>query len=48
MFRDGQDEHTNDTHYFEIRDQERIVLAYSMAVNGRILHRVADNHHVYG
>ena len=28
--------HTNETRYFEIEDRERIVFAYSMALNGRI------------
>jgi uncharacterized protein YndB with AHSA1/START domain len=28
--------HTNETRYFEIKDQERIVFAYSMALNGRV------------
>ena len=28
--------HTNETRYFEIADRERIVFAYSMALNGRI------------
>lgn len=28
--------HTNETRYFEIREGERIVLAYSMALNGRV------------
>lgn len=28
--------HDNETRYFEIKDRERIVFAYSMAVNGRI------------
>lgn len=27
---------TNQTRYFEIKDQERIVFAYSMALNGRV------------
>ena len=34
--RDGMGEHVNETRYFEIKDGERIVLAYSMAVNGRV------------
>ena len=34
--RNGAYEHVNDTRYFEIREYERIVLAYSMAVNGRV------------
>lgn len=36
VFRNGADEHVNDTRYFEIRECERIVMAYSMAVNGRV------------
>ena len=28
--------HTNETRYFEIREEELIVLAYSMAINGRV------------
>jgi uncharacterized protein YndB with AHSA1/START domain len=32
----GEDEHVNETRYFEIADQERIVMAYSMAKNGRV------------
>ncbi|MBX5172888.1 hypothetical protein HJB84_23975 [Rhizobium sp. NZLR1b] len=28
--------HTNQTHYFEIKESKRIVFAYSMALNGRI------------
>ena len=28
--------HTNETRYFEIKDQERIVFAYSMAMNGTV------------
>jgi uncharacterized protein YndB with AHSA1/START domain len=35
-YRDAMGEHVNETRYFEIRDNERIVLAYSMAVNGRV------------
>lgn len=35
-FSNDMGEHTNDTRYFEIRDEELIVLAYSMAVNGRV------------
>jgi uncharacterized protein YndB with AHSA1/START domain len=34
--RDGMGEHVNETRYFEIKDGERIVLAYSMALNGRV------------
>jgi uncharacterized protein YndB with AHSA1/START domain len=35
-FRDAMGEHVNETRYFEIAEGERIVLAYSMAVNGRV------------
>jgi uncharacterized protein YndB with AHSA1/START domain len=35
-FRDGMGEHVNETRYFEIAEGERIVFAYSMAVNGRV------------
>jgi uncharacterized protein YndB with AHSA1/START domain len=35
-FRDDMGEHVNEGRYFEIKDGERIVLAYSMAVNGRV------------
>jgi uncharacterized protein YndB with AHSA1/START domain len=35
-FTNDMGEHTNDTRYFEIRDEELIVLAYSMAMNGRV------------
>ena len=35
-FRDQMGEHIHEARYFEIKDGERIVLAYSMAVNGRI------------
>ena len=35
-FSNDMGEHTNDTRYFEIRDEELIVLAYSMAMNGRV------------
>lgn len=35
-FRDGMGEHVNETRYFEIVESERIVMAYSMAVNGRV------------
>lgn len=28
--------HTNDSRYFEIKERERIVFAYSMAVDGRV------------
>lgn len=28
--------HDNETRYFEIKDRERIVFAYSMALNGRV------------
>jgi uncharacterized protein YndB with AHSA1/START domain len=32
----GRDTHANETRYFEISEGERIVFAYSMALNGRI------------
>ena len=35
-FRDAMGEHANEARYFEIKDGERIVLAYSMAMNGRV------------
>ncbi|PTE11667.1 SRPBCC domain-containing protein [Mesorhizobium helmanticense] len=35
-YRHATDDHVNETRYFEIVEGERIVLAYSMAVNGRI------------
>ena len=35
-FSDQMGEHLNEGHYFEILDQQRIVLAYSMALNGRV------------
>jgi uncharacterized protein YndB with AHSA1/START domain len=35
-FRSDMGEHVNETRYFEIKEGERIVLAYSMAVNGRV------------
>jgi uncharacterized protein YndB with AHSA1/START domain len=35
-FKDQMGEHRNEGRYFEILDQQRIVLAYSMAVNGRV------------
>jgi len=34
--RDQMGEHVNETQYFEIVDEARIVLAYSMALNGRV------------
>lgn len=34
--RNGMGEHVNETRYFEIVEGERIVMAYSMAMNGRI------------
>jgi uncharacterized protein YndB with AHSA1/START domain len=34
--RDAMGEHVNETRYFEIVEGERIVMAYSMAVNGRV------------
>ena len=36
VFRDQMGEHVNEGRYFEILDQQRIVLAYSMALNGRV------------
>ena len=35
-FRNDMGEHTNETRYFEIRDEQLIVLGYSMAMNGRV------------
>lgn len=35
-FRNDMGEHVNETRFFEIKQGERIVLAYSMAVNGRV------------
>ena len=35
-FRDEMGEHVNETRYFEIVEGGRIVLAYSMAINGRV------------
>ncbi len=35
-FSDEMGEHVNETRYFEIVENERIVMAYSMAMNGRI------------
>jgi uncharacterized protein YndB with AHSA1/START domain len=35
-YREETREHLNETRYFEIKEGERIVLAYSMAVNGRV------------
>lgn len=35
-FRDDMGEHVNETRYFEIVENERIVMAYSMAMNGRV------------
>ena len=35
-FKDQMGEHLNEGRYFEILDQQRIVLAYSMALNGRV------------
>ena len=35
-FKDQMGEHVNEGRYFEILDQQRIVLAYSMALNGRV------------
>jgi uncharacterized protein YndB with AHSA1/START domain len=36
QFRDDMGEHVNEAQYFEIKEGERIVFAYSMAVNGRV------------
>ncbi len=36
QFHSPMGEHTNEGRYFEILDRERIVLAYSMALNGRV------------
>lgn len=36
VFRDGMGEHVNETTYFEIVEGQRIVFAYSMAMNGRV------------
>ena len=35
-FREGMGEHVNEGRYFEISQGSRIVLAYSMALNGRV------------
>jgi uncharacterized protein YndB with AHSA1/START domain len=35
-FRNDRGEHVTETRYFEIKEGERIVLAYSMAVNARV------------
>lgn len=35
-FSDAMGEHVNQARYFEISDRKRIVLAYSMALNGRV------------
>lgn len=35
-FEDGRGLHLNQGRYFEIAEQERIILAYSMSVNGRV------------
>ncbi|SDH19315.1 SRPBCC domain-containing protein [Pelagibacterium luteolum] len=35
-FRNSMGEHNSEGRYFEIKEGERIVLAYSMAVNGRV------------
>ena len=35
-FSNDMGEHTNDTRYFAIREEELIVLAYSMAMKGRV------------
>ncbi|MDP3860475.1 MAG: SRPBCC domain-containing protein, partial [Phaeovulum sp.] len=36
IYHDAMGEHANETRYFEINDRKRIVLAYSMALNGRV------------
>lgn len=36
QFNDDMGMHTNETRYFEIAEGERIVMAYSMALNGRV------------
>lgn len=36
VFRDAMGEHVNETTYFDIVERQRIVLAYSMAMNGRV------------
>jgi uncharacterized protein YndB with AHSA1/START domain len=36
VFVDEMGTHTNETRYFEIKPGERIVFAYSMAMNGRV------------
>jgi uncharacterized protein YndB with AHSA1/START domain len=36
VFRDAMGEHVHEARYFEITEGRRIVLAYSMAVNGRV------------
>lgn len=35
-FSNEMGEHTNETRYFEIREERLIVMAYSMAMNGRV------------
>lgn len=35
-FRNSMGEHVNEGRYFEIKEGQRIVLAYSMAMNGRV------------
>ncbi len=35
-FNDEMGEHVNETRYFELVENERIVMAYSMSMNGRI------------
>lgn len=35
-FRNEMGEHVNETRYFDIVENERIVMAYSMAMNGRV------------
>ena len=36
VFNDQMGQHVNDTRYFEIVPGQRIILAYSMALNGRV------------
>lgn len=36
VFKDQMGEHVNEARYFEILEQQRIVMAYSMSLNGRV------------
>ncbi len=36
VFKDQMGEHLNEGRYFEVLDQQRIVMAYAMALNGRV------------